>query len=414
MNIKSSYIICVFLVFIMFSHASISEGAESELKSSVVVSEEYTDNIFLADKDKKDDYITRVRPNITFDYNSPLWQWNLSYTLDYRIYAKNSKQEDPTHILNGMTNIALIKNFFFVKVKDDYRRVSLSATRDYTKESLFVNQSDRNKLDLNPYFLIALDPAVKLTTGYIYSNIWYKEKNGIDKTDNIGYVALDVDLSRKIVLTPGYRYIQENSGVDAQDFNAQDIFLGARYEYWEKSNIYFKVGYGQVDFKEKDTYRAMYWDAGITHTLNTTRISLKTGRSYDENPTGNPLVKDSYRLSIADERKRTTISLSAFLSRYTDTVTKDLTNVTYGTSGYIRYALTPRLSGKIDGTFDRYERKLKDTYTRRYIAGLRFDYTILENFSLALAYRYTDSYSPGISGDNYRSNRATVEIKKVF
>jgi hypothetical protein len=55
-----------------------------------------------------------------------------------------------------------------------------------------------------------------------------------------------------------------------------------------------------------------------------------------------------------------------------------------------------------------------DTYTSRYLPGVRFDYRSSETLTMSLDYRYTNNYSPDIYTNNYYSNRVMVEIKKTF
>lgn len=412
MNLKGAFSASVFPVILIFAFASISESAEFTFDSSIIVSEEYTDNIFLDDIDGEEEYITRIRPAVAFEYKSPLWQWNLDYTLDHRYYAKGTVEDDTTHIIDGKTNIAIIRDFFFLKVEDEFRRVSLDVTRDFTKESLFVNQSDRNIFETSPYFLFALSPTIKMTTGYIYKNIWFEEGAGIDRVDNIAFIYSDIELSPNVILNTGYRFTQERS--DAVDFIKNDVYVGARYEYAEESKLSFRVLYSHIDFEEEGTYTPIFWNAGISHKFDTVLISLDTARDYTANPSGDPVKKDTHRLAVNHTLNRSEQNISVSLSEFRDAVTNDLETRKYGISAYLRHELTPKITGSLDFSYDKFERKLRNTFTKRYLGTVRFDYELYEDFYLAVEYKYADSHSPGIPEDNYINNRAIIEIKKRF
>jgi opacity protein-like surface antigen len=403
-------ILATSIVFLFFS--TMGEGGTFRIKPSFTVSEEYNDNFFLDEENKKDEYITRVLPSIMLEYKAPLWEWDVEYLLDYRYYARQNRGDEITHDLDAKGHISLIRDLFFVDISDDYRRASLDITRDFTKESLFLNQSDRNIFNVNPYFVWRLSPRVNLTTGYIYANYWYEEDIGVDKQDNIAYADMEFELTPKWKVNAGYKYTLEET--DARDFNKDDAYLGSRYEYAEESYLHFRAGNTWLDFEEGGGLDKIFWSAGIVHKFKTSTGSFETARDYDENPRGNPLEVDRYVVSFRTVLKRASFGASASLREFTDTVTGKLETRSYGAGGDIRYELTPKATCLLDFAFDKFERKLADAHTRRYLVGLGIEYKFLEDFWMTFTYRYTDSESPNIAGDNFENNRYILAIKKTF
>ncbi len=396
-----------------------AEGAEFSIEPSITISEEYNDNVFLRKEVRDEDYITRVLPSIVLRYKTPIWEWDISYALDYRYHANYNyyaswvaaaREEETTHDLDANGHIEMINEFLFIDISDEYQRVSLDATRDYSEESLFLNQSDRNIFTLNPYFVVKPSSLSTLTTGYIYSDTAYKEEEAIDRTNNIAYVNSDFELSPKITLNAGYKYTQEDS--DAMDYNKNDISLGSRYEYAGESYLSFTIGNSWLDFKEANSYSHIFWNAGIIHKFSTVTGSLESAVDYNEDPTGNPIRENRYLMSFGKPSGRTTLNLSISLREYRDSETEDLQTRSYGPTANIRYELTTRTTVAIDSTLEKFERESEKTYTERYLAGLRFDHILSDNLNLALAYKYTDSYSPETPEDNYMNNRFILEIKK--
>ena len=412
MRLKKASIFSVLSLIIVLALVSFAESAVFTIKPSLLISEEYNDNIFLERRDKSDDYITRLMPSITLNYETGLWKWDVKYTLDYRYYVKNSIEDDLTHNLEAETRLELLKERLFVIVRDEYSRVSLDVTRDFTRESLFLNQSDRNIFTLNPYFILRPSQVITVTTGYEYVNTWYEEDIAIDRIDNIAYIKSTYELSPRLILNAGYRFTQEEN--DVEDYTKNDIYIGSKYEYAEGSFLFFTLGHSWLDYETGDNIRHIYWNAGITHTFTLFTASLESGRDYLQDPEGTLTREDRYIASLRKTMERSTFNVSFYIREYRDFETEDLDTRTYGTGGNISYELTPRVTGKLEFVVEKLDRKLEDTYTRRYLGGLSIDYTVSEDMTLSFIYRYSDSHSPEIPDDNYTNNRFLLELKKSF
>lgn len=68
-----------------------AHASEFSIIPSIAVGEEYTDNVFQTQTDKKTEFITHLTPGLAFNYRAPFWDWDLAYLLDYRYYARNSQ-----------------------------------------------------------------------------------------------------------------------------------------------------------------------------------------------------------------------------------------------------------------------------------------------------------------------------------
>jgi hypothetical protein len=402
----------VFLLLISGFCAFEAEGYEFRIQPAIALSEEYNDNVFLAPNDRRNDYITSVVPSVRFAYKAPLWDWDVNYAYSYRYYARNTIDTDKTHTLNLANQTRIIKEFFFFTMKDDYAKVSLDATRDFTQESNFVNQSDRNILTANPYFVLKPSSAATLNTGYIYTNTWYKDTAAIDKTDHIGYGEMKQELSPRSTMTVSFRYTRNEN--DVQNYSKSDLFAGPKYEYAEGSTLFFTLGGSRFSFEKTGTTNQVYWDAGITHAYSTMTLSFETGLSYIEDPLRALRREDRYVATIKKNTERTSLVASVGLWEYRDAETKHLETTSYRTNGTISHAVTQNLKGIFTYTVERLEDNRMDTYTSRYLPGARFDYRSSETLTMSLDYRYTNNYSPDIYTNNYYSNRVMVEIKKTF
>lgn len=411
LRFKRVLIVFLFPV-IIFAITSITESAEFRIQPSITISEEYNDNVFLKKENTKDEYITRAQPSIMLEFKDLRWELDIDYGLDYRYFAKEIQGDETSHNLVADGRFEILRELFFLNINDTYRKVSLDITRDFARESLFVNQSDWNRFTLNPYFILRPASLITITTGYQYVNIWYEEDIGIDRTDNIVYIESAFELSSKMTIDAGYKYTQEDS--DAIDYDKHDASLGSSYEYAEDSFLFFTVGNSWLDLKGVDSSSRIFWNAGITHTFPLVTCTLESGSDYIEDPQRTLRIEDRYIASISKTLERTSFLLSIYLREYRDFKTEDLETRRYGTEGNLSYEITPRLTGNLDFIIEKLEREIEDTYTRRYIPRLGVDYKLLEDLILTFQYQYIDSDSPKIEENTYKNNRFTLAMRKSF
>jgi len=399
------------IIFIL-SSTVIAYGIDFKIEPSITLGEEYNDNIFLREDNEVDDYITRVRPSFILHYKAPIWEWDVSYIFDYRYYAKEARDADTTHDLQANGHIEIIKEFFFIDITDEYARTSLDITRDFTRDSLFVNQSDRNMFSANPYFVLRPHSLITINVGYIFEDVWYKEEEGINRRNNIGHVDTVYEVSPMVTLNAHYKYT--NADTDLVDYDKHDIGFGPRYEYAEESFIFFTIGNSWLDLKGVDSSSRIFYDAGVTHKFPTYTVSLVSALDYVEDPAGDLIRVNSYELSLDKTAERATLGTSIFFREFRDYINDGIDTRSYGISGNITYELTPKMTGIFDFTVEKIENELENTYTMRYLPTLEIDYMLLEDLTFTFRYHYIDSYSPEIEADNYKNNRAVIEVTKSF
>jgi hypothetical protein len=391
------------------------EGAEFRLQPGIGISEGYNDNIFLTPGNKSYDYITDIAPSVNIMYKVPLWDWDVSYLYDYRHYARyvdlNTRQNNSNY-LNIVNRTRIKDEYMFLDIRDNYSRVSLDPTRDFTKESTFVNQTDRNILTVNPYFIIRPTSQMTLTTGYTYLNTWYKDPNAINTVDNTVYTGLQQDLSRRSIVTAGIRHSQGKNSI--QDYTLDDVYLGQSFEYAENSTISVAAGNTWFQTKDAEKITQLTWDANVTHRYSTLTITYETGLRFIPDPYLVLRREDRYLATLRKDAERTSLMLSGGLIEYRDVKYKHLQNTDYRLSGVISHAVTTKSKMILSLTADRWDDNQTGTSTERYLTGVRFEHMPTEKLTLALDYRYTNVYSQYNYLEIYDNNRFTVEFRKVF
>lgn len=415
--IASSYCVIVWFLMgqvVLFTVWPDDAGAANlTVLPSLTVSEEYNDNVFLTRYNKLDDYITRAIPVFSIDYKAPLWNWHLDLAYDYRYYAKGTKTGDSTYGINLLNHTELIRNFFFLDVSDMYSRTSLSTSRDFTQQSLFVNQTDQNTFTVNPYFMIKSESRFTPILGYKYVNTWYKESSAISTVDNIGYAEMITDLSSKMTFTTGARYTQDVNKV--QNYDRADVYAGPRYRYTEDSYVYGLIGESFFIFQfQNGTTKHLIWDAGITHHYSTMTVEFHTKSDYIRDPETILRREDSYVASLTKVTPRTSLGVSAGLYEYRDAQTNHLQNTNYILTGTLNHALSPTLKLLLSESIERLDDNVLDTTTALWLSGVSLEHQLTEHLTLTLDYRYTNSYSHDNYVDNYVNNRFIVGLTERF
>lgn len=389
-------------------------SAELRIQPGLTLSEEYNDNIFLTPENPEHDYITRVMPSIQASYSAPIWEWDLAYTFDFRYYERRTRTDDSTHVLTLRNHTSVIRDFIFIDLKDDYRRVSLDTTRDYTLQSLFLNQTDTNEFSFMPYARLNLSTHTTGTTGYQYRNVWYKEPSAIDKTEHIVFADIMNELSARTSLGAGVKSTREMARTVS--YTKMDAYAGPRFEYAEGSHIWLTLGNSWFSSINQDRGTQVFWDAGISHRFISYVVGFNAALTYIDDPTRIQRREDKYVGTFRKEGERYTLSATAGRWEYRNVLTKHLQNTRNGIAGTVGYFLSEALQVSYSGNIDRYEDNQADTFTMVYLNTARLEYTFPASTVLALDYRFEHGYSPDVVnyGMNYDNNRILLEVRKLF
>lgn len=405
----------VFRASMLFSSvavATIAQGAEFEVHPSLAVNQEYTDNVFETSANRVSDYITRALPGIVMSYKSPAFTGDLNYLFDYRHYAKNSRKDEITHTLGAKGYLIAIQNLAYLDVTDDYQRVSLDVARDVSQESLFLNQSDRNIVNASPYITLRPTDRTVLKAGYRFVDTRYFDSPAINKMDHIGFAELTHGLTERFSLTAGYTFTREQAKIN--DFNQHLAYGGFRYEYADKSFLFGQGGNVWTSYQNGQRLNSVFWNAGISHTMDTVTASVTTGKHYIEDPLRS-IIQETFVTGVLEKRfDKGLVSLSPIYSEYVQAGSDSINTRKYGATARGQYSFTDDLSGSVSFGAEKYEQPQFGSYTRRFLVTSGLSYLIARQLTVSLFYNYADYYSPGIAADNRHVNRGMIEIKKVF
>jgi hypothetical protein len=398
----------------ILSVAPVVQGAEFELHPSLAVSEEFTDNVFETNSNRTSDYITRTLPGVAMSYKAPALTGNLDYVFDYRYYARKNREDEIAHSLNAKSHLTAVENLLFLDISDEYQRVSLDVTRDVTKESLFLNQTDRNVATASPYFTLHPTERIALKSGYRFIDTRYFSQFGIDKTEHIAFLNMAYEISKRWSLTADYIFIRELAVIN--NFSQHQALGGFRYEYADKSFIFAQAGNTWISYDSGQRFNSIIWNAGFTHVFDTVTATITTGMKYNEDPLLNiQQVQERFVNGALEMRfQRGTLNLSPYYSVFVQTENDILQTKKYGATVSGSYEITSKLNGRLAFTAEKYEQPFIGNDTKRLQVDSSLSYLLAKQVTASLSYIYVSYYSPDSAVDNRHVNRAMVEIKKVF
>lgn len=397
------------MVLVVLLHSGVVSAGEFSFHPAIAVSEEYTDNVFEVRDNRRSDFITRLLPGLALKYNAPLWDWDLAYNFDYRIYARNSRGDESTHNLAAKGHIKLIDEFFFLDLSDTFRRVSLDVSRDYTQESLTANQTDSNTFSASPYFVFHPGTRTTIKTGYRYSNVWYRDPAAIDKREHSGYLNASYEYSSKLTFSADYLYTRQNS---INPYNRNTPSAGARYEYADKCFVFGNGGYTWIDYKNSPDSNNSYWNAGLTHAFDTFTLTATAGVQYPEDPLTGFTRETNYTIALDRPLERGSIGVSAYYSDYSGERVDRTKKYGIGVAG--KYDISEKLASRLAANVERYDYRDPSGNTRRIYITPGLSYSLPWETSLSLSYYFINYHSASRFEDNYSVNRVVLEVRKQF
>lgn len=388
-------------------------AAQFNILPSIMVSEEYNDNIFLTPTGKQEDFITTIVPAFDLVHNTSFWSWKIKYAYDYRYYARDTVQRDTTYIANLIEHTEMINNAFYIDMLDAYQRISLNVARNYAQESLFLNQTEENIFTLNPYLNLTSGPSHTVQAGYRFVNTWYKDPAALGENDHISYLSMSAPMSSNVTIMGDVRYTRGLNRVAG--YFKSDIITGPVYTYAANSAMFCELGETWLRVAGYENIHHLLWDLGITHHYSTMTLKVETKTDYVPDPLNSIKRVDQLEATLT-KASTTRTSLSGVVGwyEYRNAATDHLEQTVYRLSGQMQHVLTPRwtLKGEISNSI--LQDYVQDADTYIYQIMTRFERKMLPDLTFAMNETYTYSYSPDIYSQNSRNNRFSVELTKQF
>jgi hypothetical protein len=256
---------------------------------SILVEEEYNDNIALTKDNTEEDFITRVSPSVSMTYlPNKMLDLSLDYGLRLYFYSKHS-EHNQTSLKDAQRADfkALIKpsSHFFIDITDTYQRVPIDVIRRIAPENVITNMTSRNIFQISPTITVPITSTISTTAGYTFSSFIFSDDSAIDYEMHSAYLSVSKNFTTN--LTGAVRYDYSTYRPDSADaLNAADKYDlnqgSISIVYQATPLLDFSGEFGEVfyDFKNKDNSDDVFWKVKTNYNFGPTKVmSMSAGYS---------------------------------------------------------------------------------------------------------------------------------------
>lgn len=386
-------------------------ASEYRLVPALVVSEEFNDNLFQEAHDRRTDLVTRVRPSVGFNTLGGGFSCTLSYGIDYRYYARQSRTDEFDHRAGFKGNLSFFDEFLKLDLSDSYSRVSTNVARDVVEESLVANQTEQNVAVISPYLTWRLSPNTTLKTGYRYVDTRYWGV-GIEKMEQHLFAELGRELGPGFLVNAGYNFAYVDA--DTGTLDRHEVYAGFKRDFGRGSFLHARLGNSWQSFSNGVGSSDPFWDLSAGREFGTVTATVGTKAQYTEDPQTISTRTTTHYATVSRLFPRGTASLTASYSEFEKNqqlLPEVQRKVFLGASG--RYELHEGVALRMGLSGDRIEgTQPVNGHPYHLYGNLALDYALSRQSTLAASYSWI-SYRNELDSarDAAEVNRVIVEMR---
>jgi Putative beta-barrel porin 2 len=411
--------LCIYLPVSV--HAQ-SGAVEPGFHPYISVQEEYNDNINLTSANKKDDYITTVKPGLKYTNMDKVSGVDFDYNLGLVYYGKETDNNYVSH--NGSLNAKyLTKEHFNFYLKESFIRSDEQREREYfttTEENKYVLST---RAERSIYWRNVVAPTIEYQfgpdnrVGINYRNNIYRTESTVGQDSQEDYINpfFDYWFNQKngLHLEYGYTMGAFKLSPDMTGHRANGRYTN---RISPKSSIFAEYTFSQRNFDPPSIdYDIHEPSVGITYAFSPTfNASAQVGYFWKEPEIGNKTDGPSYKASIANLDVRTTYILSLQGGYTEDFFTSENLgfNRYHRLTGSITHFLEKRTSVGVAGNVERAE---FDQDRKDWTWGVdgTLSHTPLKWLTLALEISHRERNS-NVDANDYTENRGIIRITATY
>lgn len=283
---------CGLLLVVLFLLVCASQArAEFTLTKGVTLRQEYNDNVNLDADDEEDDFITIITPHIGLTWSVRDIDVSLNLSLDIKEYWNNT--EDDTIDANADeastldSTFDLYQGIVFLRIADTFSRVTIDEGGKGGEGNNVTNQTNSNRLIVNPYLLYAPASTLRFKLGYSYENQWYQDDDGDDAEEHVYNLVITKDLTERVTATLSGSHRQYRPKDVAEtvllgeegnyEYDEDTVRFGLTYLVTEKLSVAGGYGHSWLDYDVREDSDSDIWDASAVYEISST---LSTGIAY--------------------------------------------------------------------------------------------------------------------------------------
>ncbi len=410
LSFRKLFILSFFVTAIIGSVAQTAFAA-FEFHPRFSVSEEYNDNLYLAENNQQEDWITIISPGFRLLYDNRSIDANIDYSLRYKIYKNNSddNQDKFKDIQRANASVLLFGGRpFTLRLSERITRDQLDDSERYAEYNDVVNRSTVYRTSIAPEYRQSLGQTLTLVLGYTYNRVDWVDPVGDDTQEHIGRVSLEKNLSTATTIFGSYAYRVMASDAPEDEFDRNDYSVGVRQQLGKRMSLSGEFGYSTVEYDIDGDTDSMTWNFSADYQM-TAAILLRLSLSQDFVVSATNGLTKIHEVTAGLGYKKDAIDGSAdFYWSKTDYIRLDRQDTAYG----VRFGMSDQLSnyftvhanGELE--FAEYQELARDEDVYRYSLGTSLDYTY-RRFLVSCGYRYRVNNSD-IDTNDYRNNVVTL------
>jgi hypothetical protein len=393
---------------IFMDYAS-TEGSEFSIKPSIMLRQEFDDNIFLENDNKTSDYITRVLPSVNMRYNAPFWEWTLDYTLNWWRYW-DLKETDYSNTANLASKMKLIQNFLYLDINDVYSSVVINPRRPSTETNLQQNRTDTNNLSVSPTLRYHITSTVVFTGGYRYTNIWYREEGSVNRQLHTGFGYVDYLVNPRLTASVGAEYTADRPAGDEPSNDQSVVYFRMQYKFGPRLDADIAIGYRQIKYDDgrNDDVGLSYNGTINYHLPETGNVEIRASSVITPSPTLGEIESRTGQITV---RYGEAFSVNgSFFYRKEKYLEEDRQDNIYGGTAGIEYRPDQRMTLRVGVGIEKDKYLPQNNRRDIYAAFTGIDYRITAKATLGVTYNYSKS-SGDVTSDNYSDNLVGLQFR---
>ena len=278
-----------------------------KLNANLSISERYTDNIYLTNRDEMDDFVTRLSPELELEAAlTTRSRVNLTYTGNFDHYNEADNFRSDHHFGDV--------NFQIESIKESSFKLG-------TRFENTANQPDSTEDESANFWLTEIysdlewrmTPITFLGAGYQHSVQNFDE----DRYQRDDFVRDNVRLnllhtrSQKLPLLLEYRFekqVNDNIEPDSGELISHAVLAGCRWRPEQRLSGTFELGYFWSQFNQTDAYDGWMLDADLLYHISPfTDIEISANRrvrisAYTDRDTLDYNIVSAYGITLSNRR----------------------------------------------------------------------------------------------------------------
>jgi hypothetical protein len=422
------FLIAFLLTYVPLSASAQIGSAEPGFHPYISIQEEYNDNINLTPTNKKDDYITTVKPGLKYTNMDAVAGIELDYNAGFVFYGKETDLNYVSH--NASLNAKyLTKSHFNFYLRESFIRSDEEREREYfttIEQNQYVLAT---RTERAVYWRNVVAPTVEYQfgredrIGVNYRNNIYRTQstNGEDSQENYINPYIDYWFDGKNGL-----HLEYGHTIGHFDRTTSDDMTGhmanARYTHRVTSKTSIFGGYtftrrmfdppsiGYVDYNIHEAVLGFAY--AFSPTLNAT---AQAGYFWREPEVGTRTDGVSYRASITNLGARTNYTFSVQGGYNEDYFTSDNLgfNRYHRLTGSLTHFVERRLSIGFAGSVERAEYEQTDRNDWIWGVNGNASYTPLKWLTISLEVSHRENNSD-IDNYDYEENRGIIRLTAMY